>query len=173
MNNCPHCGTPMSNPRRVQCGAADCKRAWQRQRMRTYFAAYNGANGEPYTARYRERRREQDRAYRVRVPHWRQRHPELAHAHDRERAKRPGVQVGVAEVFAHREIFERDAWRCGVCTKSINPELTYPHPSSASLDHVVPLSEGGQHTRANTRATHLRCNLSRGARGGNEQLALV
>ncbi len=34
---CPYCGQSMAHPRRVQCGADDCKRAYQRDRMRTYM----------------------------------------------------------------------------------------------------------------------------------------
>lgn len=78
-----------------------------------------------------------------------------------------------SEVFPRAEIFERDGWRCGICRKRINPKLSHPHPLSASLDHVVPVVEGGGHTRANCRASHLRCNLRRRHFGGGEQLALI
>lgn len=97
-----------------------------------------------------------------------------------KRNRRKGAQVRRArersvefEHFHDREIFERDRWRCGICRKRINPSLSHPHPMSASLDHVIPISEGGPHTRANTRAAHFRCNVSRGNRGGSEQLALI
>jgi 5-methylcytosine-specific restriction endonuclease McrA len=84
------------------------------------------------------------------------------------------AQIAIeAETFDPIEIFERDRWRCGVCRGRVNPKRAHPHPLSPSLDHVVPVAEGGQHTRANARLTHLRCNLSRGARGGGEQLALI
>lgn len=67
----------------------------------------------------------------------------------------------------------RDGWRCGICAQHVSPTLAYPHPRSASLDHVEPVSQGGKHTYANTRIAHLDCNVSRGNRGGNEQLALI
>ena len=35
---------------------------------------------------------------------------------------------------------------------------------SVSLDHIVPLSLLGPHSRANTRAAHLSCNVARGNR---------
>jgi 5-methylcytosine-specific restriction endonuclease McrA len=35
---------------------------------------------------------------------------------------------------------------------------------SATLDHVVPISVGGEHTRENVRCAHLRCNARRGNR---------
>lgn len=66
----------------------------------------------------------------------------------------------------------RDGWRCGVCRKRVNRALAWPDPMSPSLDHVVPLSQGGEHTYANSRITHWHCNHMRSNRGGGEQLAL-
>jgi len=73
------------------------------------------------------------------------------------------------------EIFERDGWRCGLCGHKVNPQVKYPHPRSASLDHIVPLSKGGDHARANTQLACLVCNISKQANvGGNgEQLRLI
>lgn len=70
------------------------------------------------------------------------------------------------------QIFERDRWRCGICGKRIGKSFKYPHPRSKSIDHIVPLSEGGDDTAANKRAAHLRCNIGRSNRGGGEQLAM-
>lgn len=91
-------------------------------------------------------------------------------AAQRRRAAKRGAAV---EKFIPVEIFERDRWKCGICRKKVRTDLAYPHPKSASLDHVVPLSEGGEHTRANSRCAHLDCNVQRSNRGGNEQLSLV
>jgi hypothetical protein len=82
-------------------------------------------------------------------------------------------RAGSHEKFSSAEIFERDGWKCGICRRRISKRLQHPHPRSASLDHVVPLSQGGNHLRSNARAAHLRCNISRGNRGGGEQLALI
>lgn len=71
------------------------------------------------------------------------------------------------------EILERDRWRCGICRKVIGKSFKYPHPRSKSIDHIVPLSQGGDDTAANKRAAHFGCNLSRGNRGGGEQLAMI
>jgi 5-methylcytosine-specific restriction endonuclease McrA len=70
------------------------------------------------------------------------------------------------------EILERDRWRC-FCGKRIGKSFKYPHPRSRSIDHVVPLSEGGDDTAANKRAAHLGCNITRSNRGGGEQLAMI
>lgn len=69
-----------------------------------------------------------------------------------------------AESFEHREVFDRDYWMCGICSRPVNPELCYPDPMSASLDHVIPVSRGGSHARDNAQCSHLFCNLSKGSR---------
>lgn len=67
------------------------------------------------------------------------------------------------------EILERDRWRCGICRKAIGRKFKWPHPRSASIDHIIPLSEGGDDTAGNKRAAHLACNCGRMNRGGGEQ----
>lgn len=75
--------------------------------------------------------------------------------------------------YLRLEICKRDRWRCGICGERVNPALEYPHPKCASLDHVLPVSEGGLSEPANLRLVHLVCNLRRRNLGGNEQLALI
>lgn len=82
------------------------------------------------------------------------------------------LKAGI-EHFNVRDIYMRDRWKCGICLKKINPRFRSPHPMSPSIDHVIPVSEGGPHTRANCRAAHRGCNSRRSNRGGNEQLALI
>lgn len=92
-----------------------------------------------------------------------------ARYHEREARKRGNGY----EHFTRAEIAERDRWTCGLCDELIDRDLNYPNPMSLSLDHVLPLSLGGPHTRANTQAAHLRCNISKGNRAVGEQLALI
>lgn len=68
------------------------------------------------------------------------------------------------EAFDRFEIFERDAWICGLCGQPIPREARFPDPQSASIDHRTPVSLGGSHTRANVQAAHFRCNGVKGAR---------
>jgi 5-methylcytosine-specific restriction endonuclease McrA len=55
-------------------------------------------------------------------------------------------------------VFERDSWTCHICDEAINPGLRHPDPMSASLDHIIPLAKGGEHSYANSGTSHLRCN---------------
>lgn len=78
----------------------------------------------------------------------------------RGRAQRYGVRY---EVFAAQDIFERDGWSCGLCGDVVAPEIKWPHPMSASLDHVIPMSRGGDHVPGNVQCAHLHCNIVKGA----------
>jgi 5-methylcytosine-specific restriction endonuclease McrA len=54
---------------------------------------------------------------------------------------------------------------CWICGHEIGYELDARHPQSFTLDHLVPLSLGGNLTdRENARPAHRRCNSSRGNR---------
>lgn len=96
----------------------------------------------------------------------------------RSDAKRRAAMRIEAETFAPEEIFERDGWRCQIpgCSqrsRRIRQDKTFPHPLSPSIDHIIPVSEGGHHLRTNVRAAHFGCNSGRGNRGGNDQLLLI
>lgn len=82
------------------------------------------------------------------------------HIQRRRAAKRGAAVVG--PLFTSEQIYERDGWRCGLCGGKVRRDLAHPHPESASLDHVIPLSfgpdVGGVHAEYNVQCAHLVCN---------------
>lgn len=76
------------------------------------------------------------------------------------RAARKGAD---AEVFEPREVFERDGWICGICEDPVDSTVRWPDPGAPTLDHIVPLSKGGTHSRGNTQLAHFYCNSVKGA----------
>lgn len=78
-------------------------------------------------------------------------------------ARRARLRDAFVEKFDRIEIFERDGWVCQLCGHSIDPALTKPHPRSASLDHIHPISRGGLHERSNAQTACLGCNVKKGA----------
>lgn len=91
-------------------------------------------------------------------------------SHARYRALKRKAMV---ERFLHVEIFERDGWLCQLCGLPIDRDAAWPHPMSVSLDHIVPLSLGGAHSRANTQCAHISCNIGKSNRyDGYQQIAL-
>lgn len=78
------------------------------------------------------------------------------------KALKRGCAIGVR--FLDRDIYERDRWVCQLCGKRIHKGKKAPHPLSPSIDHIVPLSKGGQHGWANVQAAHFICNSTKGAK---------
>jgi 5-methylcytosine-specific restriction endonuclease McrA len=91
---------------------------------------------------------------------------------DMRRKRRARLRAVRVEPVNSVKVYERDRWRCGLCGKQVNKRLEYPHPMSASLDHVIPLSLGGEHSMANVQLAHLSCNVEK-SNGGWQQLALI
>jgi hypothetical protein len=87
----------------------------------------------------------------------------------RQRARHFGVRY--EHVDAQR-VFERDRWCCQLCGRKVNRAVKYPHPDYPSLDHVIPMSRGGDHGYANVQCAHFLCNSTKGV-GGSQQLALI
>ncbi|MFI2081431.1 HNH endonuclease [Streptomyces rubiginosohelvolus] len=49
---CPYCSAPLTNPRRVQCGAPECKRQYRNERQRDFQAKHRAATGRSYSRQY-------------------------------------------------------------------------------------------------------------------------
>lgn len=97
---------------------------------------------------------------------WLRENPEWRRAKSREQKRRRRLVLrGVgSERFTDRSVFERDGWMCGICGTPVDPALLYPNLLSASLDHTVPLDQGGLHHLDNVRCAHFICNSRKGNR---------
>lgn len=76
----------------------------------------------------------------------------------RRKARLRFVEV---EDFTLREIAERDAWRCHLCGGSVPDRPYSARDKDPTLDHLIPVSKGGPHTRSNVALAHNRCNWER------------
>lgn len=76
-----------------------------------------------------------------------------------QRAKRYGVKY---EWFSDMVILKRDGWRCYICGCSTPRELRGTYEDNApEIDHIVPLSRGGAHTKDNVRCCCRACNIAK------------
>lgn len=94
-------------------------------------------------------------------------------AAQRRRARKLGAATGLP---VERDVIAaRDRYRCHLCGGKVNMQTAWPSRLSPSLDHVIPLFEGGAHDPSNVRLAHLGCNSSKGARATarGEQLMLI
>lgn len=87
----------------------------------------------------------------------------------RRRAKMQNAQVEEVDPLV---VAKRDKYKCHICRKRVDMNLDVRHRSSATMDHLIPISLGGDHTYANIRLAHRACNSSKGNRAINEQLLL-
>ena len=76
-------------------------------------------------------------------------------------AKKFGVPY---EKIDTAEIVERDWGICRVCHHEIDMSLSYPDPESLTLRHIIPMAEGGGHTKDNVEIAHLECSFSLGSK---------
>lgn len=70
-------------------------------------------------------------------------------------------------------VFKRDNFHCHICGKMTKPTRHWLHPRYPTLDHIVPLSRGGEHTFANTATACRLCNSRKSDRLAGDQLALM
>jgi 5-methylcytosine-specific restriction endonuclease McrA len=82
------------------------------------------------------------------------------------KARRRQRKAGAGyQVVYRRRVYERDGWVCKLCGYPVPPDQSVPHPLAPTLDHIVPLSAGGEHSYRNVQLAHFRCNTLRGDRG--------
>ena len=135
------------------------EKAWReanREAIQARKKAWREANRDKINE-YRARRNETDPAYRAQRKAARIRRKRL-------------LDGAIQEPYTRESIFARDGWICGICDQPIDSTLRSPDPDSASIDHVVPLSAGGDDTPANVQAAHYGCNSRKHARVESEAL---
>lgn len=123
-----------------------------RPRLLAYKAAYYAAHREELNAKAkawvaanREKRREVARNYARRHP------DEAAQSRHSRRARMKGARV---EVVSMDVLYARDSGICQICKRPVSRE-------AASMDHIIPIVDGGAHALWNVQLTHLTCNLRR------------
>lgn len=132
--------------RRYYARHSDARRAGAR-RWRT-------ENPERNRDRERRWREENAEAIRAREQRYRSENPDkfnAKYARRRQRKRERWVDAVKLDV-----LYARDHGQCRLCNRSCSR-------ADASVDHVVPLSRGGEHSYANAQLAHQRCNARKGA----------
>lgn len=86
---------------------------------------------------------------------------EYHRSHERH-AYRARLHLARVERVSRQRVFERDQRVCQLCYAPV--DLSLRGPEGPSLDHIIPLSRGGEHSYANVQLAHFRCNSRKGAR---------
>lgn len=81
-------------------------------------------------------------------------------ARRKERARLRGAKV---EAVNPTKVFERDGWRCQLCGIKTPRRLRGSiKPNAPEMDHIIPLSKGGEHSYLNTQCACRQCNGDKG-----------
>lgn len=78
----------------------------------------------------------------------------------------------IVEKVRRKIVFTRDTWICQLCMTPVNKSAKWPHLDSATIDHIIPLSVGGDESYANCVTAHLKCNSQKGNRTVPQQMRL-
>lgn len=71
-------------------------------------------------------------------------------------------RAATVESVSPTRVFERDGWLCHLCGgKTLKDKRGTHHPKAPELDHIVPLSKGGEHSYRNTACAHRKCNAAK------------
>jgi 5-methylcytosine-specific restriction endonuclease McrA len=178
--DCVICGQPLP-PQKPGARRKSCPGACTKERTRrTSRAAYEARRDDP--AQQEKLRGQRARAFKK----WRESHPEynakrlqdwrdqngarMADSNreyrqanpDKVRAKNLRRRARLMNAFVEDvdlgELWTRDAGICGICSEPVEADLAWPDKFSKTLDHVIPLSRGGEHSWANAQLAHAVCN---------------
>jgi 5-methylcytosine-specific restriction endonuclease McrA len=77
----------------------------------------------------------------------------------RRQAERRGASRG--ERFTMLDLAMRDGWICGLCLGPIDWRIRGDHYLEPTVDHVMPITAGGEHSMANAQLGHWTCNAAK------------
>lgn len=159
------CG-PCRTRRRMEMRRAGTRRSYQRHRDKRIAEgkAYREANRQYFKDWYKRKRSD---------PEWMER--ELARIQVSNRRRRALRRSARSEPYTTLEIADRDGWRCQLCGKKVPRKSAARSPRSATVDHIVPISLGGDDVKANVQLAHFSCNVAKNNRAlpRGEQLRLI
>jgi 5-methylcytosine-specific restriction endonuclease McrA len=150
---------------------------WAPEKVKAYNRAYYKRNREKIKAQTKAYRaanpdwaRDYNSAYYQRTKETHRRNQAAWEVANPERARE--IRLGIRERYRARKasafveavdaglLYQRDEGICGICGKPVEHWRF-------EIDHIIPLSKGGEHSYANTQIAHGRCNRSKGNRVSN------
>lgn len=92
-----------------------------------------------------------------------------ADSNRRKNNKRKGAR---STSYRIAEIALRDGFRCHLCRERVDMRLPGTHPQGPTIDHLIPVTDGGDDEPVNVALAHRECNVRRNT-GGEVQLRLL
>lgn len=70
-------------------------------------------------------------------------------------------------------VWRQAGGKCALCGQRVERDTNPSNPRGATVDHIVPLSRGGEHAPWNVQLAHRSCNSAKGARSFGSQMRLA
>jgi len=117
-------------------------------------------------AKYAREKFHSDPKYKEAEKRWKEANPHKVYKGHKDRALKNG---GKHKYYTRQHIFDRDGYDCYLCNTPI--DLTAPHTQGQPgwetyphIEHVIPLSKGGDDVLENVKIAHAKCNIDKGTK---------
>jgi len=78
--------------------------------------------------------------------------------------KRHAIKMGLGhEFYTEQQVIDQHGTVCHICLKNIDLSLNRKDPMGFQIDHVIPLSKGGEDKLGNVKPSHAKCNQQKGS----------
>lgn len=94
--------------------------------------------------------------YHRRIEHQTDRHKEYMNSFKNKREKQ--IRKAFVEEVSYPLLYERDQGICKICGMPVLYDKFIDDTWGGTIDHVIPLSKGGEHSMANCQLSHRICN---------------
>lgn len=164
---CVVCGKEFEGHKSTQCCSSECNKEKARKRSNEYWKTNKAASivneaitktckecGNLFTTNFMSNSRQY-----------------CSDTCNRKTNRRVGKGIRRARIYrvgyehiSPIEIFKRDGWECQLCGAKTPYKLRGTcNDQAPELDHLVPLSLGGQHNKVNVQCLCRKCNINKGA----------
>lgn len=170
--HCKVCGTELVSAQRNVCSNRECYLEYKRRAALIYDSAKKELAqrkckecGNLFTPEYGDKRRTfcSDKCRNKWTDRRNKRGGDLNGRARKNMRKTHGVVLPLMYQYINwRKVLDRDKWVCGICGQTIDRDKKCPDDGSPSVDHIVPLAQGGAHLYSNVQAAHFKCNWMKG-----------
>jgi hypothetical protein len=170
LGQCAHPGcTDQAGKKRRYCRPhTSVRRRESSRRLYRENPEKSAVRRKAYYAEHAERLKEMNRQWYADNPgysaekhrRWRKQNPERSQSIDAKKRAARNKQIAETQVelIDYREIIAEYGMWCHICDTAIESR------DDLHIDHVIPLSRGGSHTKDNLKPSHALCNLKKGAK---------
>lgn len=164
---CHICGAEIKSRSKFYC-CEDCRKEYERRKSRDHSMKDYQSKifickvcGTKIITVYGDKRRNicsEDCEKALKLMHKRSTEKHKEKRKERKHAREKLINKIKKENVSYEELYERDKGICKICGMPISKNRKINNNWDGTVDHIVPLSCGGEHSNSNCQITHRICN---------------